>query len=89
MPLFGGVFNFMEALFSAGKIHPLMKEEGIVTPPVSEIGLLFHEFITPIRFLAFSVLSIGLEKEAFKIQLVHDCDLCIIAFPLDCSVCLW
>ncbi|KAL3786673.1 hypothetical protein ACHAWO_013333 [Cyclotella atomus] len=73
IPLYGGVFNYMEALFSAGKIHPQMKEEGIVTPPVSDI---------------FIVLSFGLEEEEFQVQHLHDGRLCIIAFPLDCSICL-
>ena len=49
--MFGGVFNYLEAFSSAGRINPIMKEEGIVTPPVSEFGLLIKNLLFP--FISF------------------------------------
>jgi len=51
MPLYGGVFNYLEAFFSAGSINPIMKKEGIVTPPVTDFGLLLKNLLFP--FISF------------------------------------
>lgn len=66
MPLYGGVFNFIEAVFSLGKIHPIMKEEGIVTPSVSEFGLLIKNLIFPFIPLYSIYTALDLKKKHAK-----------------------
>lgn len=70
MPLYGGIFNFMEALFSFGKIKPAMKNEGIVTPAASEFVLIIKNLLLPFVAIHSIYSALDLKKKHAKFNLV-------------------
>lgn len=63
MPLYGGIFNCMEAFFSGGSINPLLKKEGIVTPSVSDVALLLKNLLFPFVPLYSVYSALDLKKK--------------------------
>jgi choline-glycine betaine transporter len=68
-PIYGGIFNGMESIFSCGRIHPAMKEAGIVPPPASDLCVLLKNVLFPFLSVYKIYSGVDMKKQNKKFTL--------------------